>query len=244
MKRHFINIVLLCSILFLTQSCSNNNPPDLSFSGIEIGRQFPDSLLISGGFKLNGNQRLVNNFLPEYEGQLTFSLPSHKDIPLNVKAYGDHESGHIFEINIDGMNLSQMEEFYDMLIAKYGDPQTVYNETENTNKRFGSIILDVYRRVIEDEKNNIYSYKPIKIAEWEPIGYESKIQISCYSYVFTKDAWSDIQITYYNDANRIKNLKKYEDELKREESHKKWKQKHKAQEEYKKKNKETMDQDF
>lgn len=231
-------------VLLLTQSCGNNDSSDLSFGGITIGQQFPDSLLESANFKLNGSQRLVDNFLPEYEGELSFNLPNHKAIPLNIKAYGDYESGKIFEIDIDGFSFSQIEEFYDMLNAKYGEPQRIYNETNNRGKSLGSILLDIYLIIQDEEEHEIYRDDPIIIAEWTPIEYESKIKIDCYSYVFTKQKWSDIQIKYFNEEIRKQNLIKYNKEIKRKESDKKMEEKRKAQEEYKAKNHETMNQDF
>lgn len=226
------------------QSCGNNDSLDLSFGGITIGQQFPDSLLKSKQFKLNGSQKLKDNFLPEYEGKLSFNLPDYKGIPLNIKAFGDYESGKIFEIDIDGFSYSQIKEFYDMLIAKYGEPQKIFNENKNRGESLSSILLDISFMIQDNEEHKIYSYDPIIIAEWAPIGYDSKIKMYCYSYVFTKKEWTDIYVTYYNEEVMKRNLIKYDAEIKRKESQKKWEEKKKAQDEYKAKNPEAMNQDF
>ena len=244
MMRNILFIFLLSTISLFFQSCSNEDTPDLSFGGITIGKQFPDSLLKSSKFKFNGEQKSIDNILPEYEGQLLFSLPNRKSVPLNVKAYGDYKSGKIFEIDIDGFSFSQIGEFYDMLKAKYGDPQKIFNENENKTKSFGSILLNIHFMIKDNEEHNIYRNDPIVIAEWEPAGYESNIKIYCYSYVFTKEEWSDIQVTYFNEEAMKRNLIKYNEELQRKESHNKWMEKKRAQDEYKAKNPEIMNQDF
>lgn len=124
----------LCIILFLTIFCVSCNEStykktqNLSFAGITLGEEFPDSL--KQKFKFLGTD------IPQYEGVIPFNLPNHPNTNLDVVAATDLNGDEVICIQIGNMNIEQSGEFFEMLKSKYGLPKSDYGNPDVKLERF------------------------------------------------------------------------------------------------------------
>ena len=119
--RKYCHFVFL--VIFALLGCSKaENISNLSFAGITIGKEFPDSLKNTFEF--------LDTDIPQFEGKVIFALPNCSDANLNVVAATDLVKKEVVCIQIGNMNIEQSSEFFEMLKSKYGLPISRYGRTD------------------------------------------------------------------------------------------------------------------
>jgi len=219
------NFLLTIFILFATTSCSKDSS-DLSFSSIMLGKEFPDSL-IQSGFKYFDSE------MPSYEGKISFNLPSSGNVKIDIVARVDRDTKKVCLISLSGLNMSQLNEFYNMLLHKYGKPATPYSDIKSP---FSLLLSDSHRNI---DKTPEYIQDEMTWVIWHPEGYESSIEISEYFYYQSKRNEPLIYITYKNNEAYKIATKKAQRIIESEEA-----QKEKNKREKFKKTHPFMNQDF
>lgn len=234
MKKINLTAVITNMILsLLLVSCFNHSsnsaiPNDLSFAGITIGQEFPDSL--KGSFKYYN----VSGILPGYEGIPKFSLPNYPKPEMYVVASTDVEEKEVVCITIMINDLKQACDFYNMLKSKYGLPTSSYGNTDCTLQR---LLCNVYEQLglYNNQETDISGSRVI--ATWRSTGYPSDIVLKArtyhYPYSVDSDPTTHFEFYYVNIAKHTQELKKVEARKNNEK-----------REEYKNDNLETMGQDF
>lgn len=216
--KHLVSILLTICALLVTASCTKEND-DLSFSSIVLGKEFPDSL-VQAGFKYYDSE------MPSYEGKITFNLPSSKNVTINVVARVDHDTKKVCLISLSGLEMSQLNEFYNMLRAKYGDPATPYSEIKSS---FSSLLYDSHRNI---DRTPEYIQESMTWAIWCPNRNHSNIEIRELFYYESKRTESSIYIDYINNeayeiaAEKALKIKQSEDEQKEKNKRERYKEAH------------------
>ena len=220
--------------IVLTSCTNKKHYRDLSFGGITIGETFPDSLIKNGDFKL------IDSSIPTYIGHITFNFPNSKNVLIDTKVECDIETKEVFIIQLRELQFSQVDDFYHMLVSKYGEPSI---GGLKGNLSFYSRYMELYRK-LKDEDTRKYGEQYIILGQWEPIGYNSIIQIYSYPIFIAKGEGKDIYIKYINEFETTKNYKKSVEDYKMKEYNRKKEKERLKKEEYIKKNEETLNQDF
>lgn len=231
MIKHQLYLIIIVGII-LTSCTKNKNSSDLSFGGITIGETLPDSLIKHGDFKL------INSSLPTYIGYISFNFPNSKNVSIKTRVECNIDTKEVFMIELMDLGFSNIDDFYHMLVSKYGEP-TVGGIKDKLN--FFSMYRDLYKKYKDAQ---FYGENPVILGQWEPIGYNSIIQIYSYPIFIAKGNGEDIFIRYFNKIETEKNYKKSIDNYNSEKNKREMEEKKIKKEEYRKKNEETLKQDF
>lgn len=126
-------ILFLLAIIFIVSACNKEDSPNLSFAGITIGKEFPDSL--------KSKYEYLNTAIPQYEGKILFNLPNHSDVNVSVVAATDLNEEEVICIQIGNLNIEQSSDFFEMLKSKYGLPKSQYG---NTDVKLDRLIANIF----------------------------------------------------------------------------------------------------
>lgn len=227
--KHQYCVIFLITILSFLSSCKNasNGNGDLSFAGITIGKEFPDSLKSTFEYSPDG--------VPFYEDKISFRLPSGLKDNLSVVAATDLDDGKVHTIQVGNLNNDEAAEFYDMLKSKYGLPTSQFGDTDCKLQNF---LYRVYKQL---------GYEPYEkypditgdyiLAEWRPVPYRSTIYMIANIYHrpgnYNEELWTYVFFKYVDEAEYHK--AENDSENRRINSNR---------ENYKKQNSESMNQDF
>lgn len=236
-------LVAICIIMIVgITSCGNSgvsNPKDLSFGGITLGEDFPDSLKESGKFKR------LDGVLPYYEGMVKFKLPHSKSDSIGVEASTSLDGEDVICITIGPYeckgNMNEANDLYEMLKSKYGKPLSDYAGSEY---RFDSFLRQVYKQLGYSTSYDSYNTDTDisgnrVLAEWHPIGVPSKILLIVETFYFKNGYYSDPDVSSFVSFRYI-NEEKFAEVMRQ----KKAREDHKERDSYRQKNKEVMNQDF
>ncbi|MCM1301907.1 MAG: hypothetical protein NC226_09315 [Bacteroides cellulosilyticus] len=175
--KNFTPLALLLSALCLSISCSHTPVNyDLSFAGITIGEEFPDSL------KNNDSFEFYEHDIPFYEGDVIFNLPSTPNNKLHVVATTDLDGKKVTCISLPAMTFSEASDFFNMLKSKYGLPSSDYGDTDCSL----TILLDrTYKKLgYNDYDCKIDITGDRILAMWKPASYQSVILMIANTYHF------------------------------------------------------------
>lgn len=219
--------LIMCVILF---SCMNEKSRnmDLSFAGITIGQDFPDSLK-------NGNQfEYYESTPPFYEGSRSFSLPNYPNAKIHVVASTDLNGKEVTSIQISPNN-EQASDFYNMLKSKYGIPTSDYGDADCSLQYLIHNMYDNLGFSEYDCRRDISGTYVMAI--WEPISTQSIIRMIADVYHFP-DRFNpkiDIFLRFqYINLDRFETIKTSAER----------KALDKKRDDYRKQNQQTMNQDF
>ena len=120
-------------MVFILSACSKEDKPNLSFAGITIGKEFPDSL--------KSKYEYLNTAIPQYEGKISFNLPNHSYANVSVVAATDLNGEEVICIQIGNLNIEQSSDFFEMLKSKYGLPKSQYG---NTDVKLDRLIANIF----------------------------------------------------------------------------------------------------
>lgn len=229
--KKFLTISLLVSIIMcLFFSCMNekSRSKNLSFAGITIGQDFPDSLKNDNRFEY------YESIPPFYEGSTIFSLPNYPNAEIHVVASTDLDGKEVTSIQISPNN-EQASDFYNMLKSKYGIPASNYGDADCSLQH---LIHSMYDKLGYDEYNcKIDISGTYVMAIWEPMSTQSIIRMIADIYHFP-DRFNpkiDIFIRFqYINLDRFETVKANAER----------KALNKKRDDYCKKNQQTMSQDF
>lgn len=237
------SVAIMCIMMMIgISSCGNSSssgPKDLSFGGITLGEDFPDSLKLSGKFKRQ------DGVLPYYEGLVRFKLPHSKSDSLGVEASTSLDGDEVVCITIGPYeckgNMDEANDLYEMLKSKYGKPLSDYTGSEY---RFDSFLRQVYKQLGYSTSYDSYNTDTDisgnrVLAEWHPIGFPSKILVIVETFYFKNGYYSDPDVSSFVSFRYI-NEEKFADVMRQ----KKAREDHKERDSYRRKNKEVMNQDF
>lgn len=226
-----IGLILFLILCISCISCNNGDiykEDNLSFSGITMGQEFPDSLKSSFEFS--------NEDIPYYEGHIPFEFPNSGNANLSVVAVTNMEGTEVICIQIGNMDLEQSEDFYDMLKSKYGLPVSEYGSTDiKLKKMLNNIFEDLGYKYYGDKVD--VSGKRV-LAVWYSVKGNTDIIMIGNTY-HSPNSYSDNEPwTYvwfkYIDRDKMSLVKRQSENnrIKRERDY------------YKKKNSKFMEQDF
>ena len=215
-------------------SCNKEQIKEPSFGGITIGKQFPDSLKKLRNFKFD------NTWVPSYCGFVKFKFPSgystNIQTTIKVDSYNDSE---VYEILLSELGYSQISDFYDLFLAKYGSPSA----TVSRNAKSYLSLLDYASKHIDELPKHRETSVPlyyITLAEWNPTNTNTVIQIFTWlNFDYTIDRHS-VYIRYLNPDLEKEFYKEYTKEY----SEKNAEEERIKEKNYRDKNKEVLEQDF
>lgn len=224
--------LVVCSLLWSckNEKSSENEKSDLSFAGITIGQDFPDSLKNDDGLKYYDN----GLGFPFYEGSRAFSLPKNPNAVLHIVATTDLDGKEVTSIQIS-LNNDEASDFYDMLKSKYGIPTSNYGDADCslyrlTNSMYENLGYSEYNYKIDISGTYV-------MALWKPISTKSIIRMIADIYHFPSHY--NPEISTYIRFQYI-NLNKFESVQAAAEK----RTMDKKREDYRKQNQKSMNQDF
>lgn len=222
-----ISIIFVCVLLSSCSSSSSCSMGDLSFAGITIGKEFPDSL------KNNGNFIYSDKRIPYYDGYVLFNLPNTPEAKIGVVATTDLE-GVVVGIDIY-QHLEEASDFYDMLKSKYGLPDSDFGNTDCSLQHLISKFYEQLGYKYYDYTNADISGERV-LGTWKPLGFESIIVMIADTYCSmdygatpnTSISFKYVDVDKYTAAQKA--AERRNELMKREE--------------YRKENSQSMNQDF
>lgn len=234
-----IFIMMLVSMSSCGQSGSSG-PKDLSFGGITLGEDFPDSLKDNGMFKH------LDGVLPYYEGLVKFKLPHSKSDSIRVEASTSLDNEEVICITIgpyeSKSGMDEANDLFEMLKSKYGKPISDYAGSEyrldsflrNAYKQLGySTSYDSYNTDVDISGNRV-------LAEWNPLGNSSsRILLIVETFYFKNGYYSDPDVSSFLSFRYI-NDDKFDEAMRQKNA----REEYKSRDSYRQKNKEVMNQDF
>lgn len=243
----FISNTFPVAVIFIIISMSlsscgksgSSEPKDLSFGGITLGEEFPDSL------KSNGKFEHLDGILPYYEGLVKFKLPHSKSDSISVEASTSLDGKEVICITIgpyeSKSGLDEANDLFEMLKSKYGKPISDYEGSEyrldsflrNVYKQLGySTSYDSYNTDVDISGNRV-------LAEWNPKGSHSRILLIAQTFYFKKSYYDNPDVSTFLSF-RYLNENKFNDAMRQKEA----RDENKSRDSYRQKNKEVMNQDF
>lgn len=212
-------------------ACSQANPPDLSFAGITMGKEFPDSLKTTGHFEY------YDNNVPFYEGSVIFDLPNFPKKELHVVATTDLQNKEVTCIQLT-MFMPEASDFYNMLKSKYGLPSSDFGDTDCS-------LQTLINRVYEQLGYKSYAYfgecpnisGTRVLAVWEPASYKSAILLITDTYHSQSSYNSQLDTFVRFKYINVKKSEAVEKEVQKIHDNK-------QRDDYRKDNAESMSQDF
>ena len=242
-----INAPFTVTIIFIMMfvglsSCGksgSSEPKDLSFGGITLGEEFPNSLKNSGRFKH------LDGILPYYEGLVKFKLPHSKSDSISVEASTNLDGKEVICITIgpyeDKSGMNEANDLFEMLKSKYGKPISAYAGSEY---RLDSFLSSVYKQLgystSYDSYNTDVDISGNRVlAEWNPKGGNSKILLIAQTFYFKNSYYSDPDVSTFFSV-RYLNENKFNEAMRQKEA----RDENKSRDSYRQRNKEVMNQDF
>lgn len=221
--------ILLCSCK--NDKSSKNDKSDLSFAGITIGQDFPDSLKNNNRFKYYEH----SSEAPSYDGSIPFSLPNYPNAVLDVAVTTDLDGKEVTSIEIVPSN-DEASDLYDMLKSKYGIPTSNYGDADCS---LNLLINNMYEDLGYSEYNCKTDITGTRvIAQWEPISSKSIIRMIARTLHFPNNSYSQRLHTYiwfqYINLNKFTSVQAAAER----------KAINKKREDYRKQNQKAMNQDF
>lgn len=226
--RKIVFLWSILSIIFISCDNSKSKPSNLSFVGITIGEEFPDSLKDIFEFK--------DYDIPRYEGLVHFDLPNYPNTSLWVAAATDLEGKEVTCIHISNMDIDQAGDFFEMLKSKYGLPVSDYgNPDVNLKKFLNNLYSDLgysyYNDKIDVSGNRV-------LVKWSSVKANSDIVMIGNTYHFPQRYQvSEPETSIYFQYIDKKKFDSIEEQAENNKLNRK-------REEYKKNNAKTMKQDF
>lgn len=225
------NLFIIYILFIFCISCNNknvDNEPDLSFAGITIGKEFPDSL--------KPKYKFWDTDIPQYEGLSPFDLPNNPNTSLSVIAVTDLKGEEVICIGIGGMNIEQSGEFFEMLKSKYGLPTSDYGNPDVKLDRF---LYNIFSDLGYTYYNDDVDVSGDRIlAVWKSVVGNSDIMMIGNTYHYPKDYRDNKPWTYvyfqYIDKDKYYTTQQQSEKNKI----------NKKRENYRKNNSQYMNQDF
>lgn len=218
-------IVLLSAVLISACSGKESAKGDLSFGGITIGKEFPDSL-----------KKTFENYDypgPSYSGTVSFTFPESKQKDLHVDANCNMAGSEVICISVYLYDLGDAIDMYNMLRSRYGIPKSDYGDADCGLQTLMHRVYDSLGYYGMDEVNVTGDRV---IASWSPTGYKSDILFIANTY----------QSNSYGSTPSTKYMLRYVDRIELNKALEEYEKKKEldAREDYRNKNQESMNQDF
>lgn len=222
-------LIFACGVISSCEGGGKNyNSKDLSFAGIMIGQQFPDSLKDSFKF-------YPELGIPTYEGGVKFDFPSESNAGVSVVAAIDPNNNEVICIDILMEESMKAYDLYDMLKSKYGLPVSDYGDTDCSLQYF-------INRLYTDLGYEMYSKRPDisgrrVLAEWNNTGFASNVIMIADTYHFPDEYHPKLStFITFRYVNKVR--------LNRVQEMSEQKSKEKERNSYRQNNQGAMNQDF